>query len=33
MEYLTLDNAGSLSVSYRLTDIYGNVYWTPAYIY
>ena len=33
VEYLTLDNAGSLSVSYRLTDIYGSVYWTPASIY
>ena len=31
--YLKLDNVGSISVSYRLTDIYGNVYWTPAYIY
>lgn len=33
VEYLTLDNAGSLSVSYRLTDVYGSVYWTPASIY
>ena len=33
VKYLTLNNAGNISVSYRLTDIYGNVYWTPAYIY
>ena len=33
VEYLELDNAGSLSVSYRLTDVYGYVYWTPACIY
>jgi hypothetical protein len=32
IEYLTLANA-DISVSYRLTDIYGNVYWTPAYLY
>ena len=32
IEYLTLTNA-DISVSYRLTDIYGNVYWTPAYLY
>ena len=32
VEYLELTNA-DLSVSYRITDIYGNVYWTPAYIY
>ena len=32
VEYLKLSNA-DISVSYRLTDIYGNVYWTPAYIY
>ena len=32
VEYLELSNA-DLSVSYRLTDVYGNVYWTPAYIY
>ena len=33
VEYLELDNTGSLSVSYRLTDVYGYVYWTPACIY
>ena len=33
VEYLTLDNKGDMSVCYRLTDIYGNVYWTPACIY
>ena len=33
VEYLELDNDGSLSVSYRLTDIYGSVYWTPAVVY
>ena len=32
VEYLELSNS-DISVSYRLTDIYGNVYWTPAYIY
>ena len=32
VEYLELTNT-ELSVSYRLTDIYGNVYWTPSYIY
>ena len=32
VEYLKLANT-DISVSYRLTDIYGNVYWTPAYIY
>ena len=31
-EYLRLEN-NAVSVSYRLTDIYGNVYWTPAYLY
>jgi hypothetical protein len=33
LEYLRLENEGDLSVSYRLTDVYGNTYWTPAYIY
>ena len=33
LDYRTLDNVGDISVSYRITDIYGNVYWTPAYIY
>ena len=32
VEYLKLDNS-HISVSYRLTDVYGNVYWTPAYVY
>ncbi len=32
VEYLNLSNT-DISVSYRITDIYGNVYWTPAYIY
>ena len=32
VEYLRLDNT-DISVSYRLTDTYGNVYWTPASIY
>ena len=33
LEYLRLENEGDLSVSYRLTDVYGNTYWTPACIY
>ena len=33
LEYLRLENEGDISVSYRLTDVYGNTYWTPAYIY
>ncbi len=33
VDYRKLDNTGSISVSCRITDIYGNVYWTPAYIY
>ena len=33
VEYLTLDNKGEMTVSYRLMDVYGNVYWTPAVIY
>ena len=32
VEYLVLDNT-ELTVSYRLTDVYGNVYWTPAVVY
>ena len=32
VEYLALDNT-ELTVSYRLTDVYGNVYWTPAVVY
>ena len=32
VEYLEIDN-NDISVSYRITDIYGNIYWTPAYIY
>ena len=32
VEYLPISNT-DLSVSYRLTDIYGNVYWTPASLY
>ena len=33
LEYLRLENEEDLSVSYRLTDVYGNTYWTPACIY
>ena len=29
---MALDNE-NISVTYRLTDIYGNHYWTPAWIY
>ena len=32
VDYREIDNK-DISVSCRLTDIYGNVYWTPAYIY
>ena len=32
VDYRAISN-DDVSVSYRLTDIYGNVYWTPAYIY
>lgn len=32
VDYRAISN-DSISVSYRLTDIYANVYWTPAYIY
>jgi hypothetical protein len=32
VEYLQLSD-DELSVSYRLTDVYGNVYWTPAVVY
>ena len=32
LSYLALDN-DAISVTYRLTDIYSNHYWTPAWIY
>ena len=32
VDYRAISN-DDISVSYRLTDIYGNVYWTPSYIY
>ena len=33
VDYRKLDNTGSISASCRITDVYGNVYWTPAYVY
>ena len=32
LEYLALENT-NISVTYRLTDIYGNHFWTPAWDY
>ena len=32
VDYRAISN-DDISVSYRLTDIYGNVYWTPAVVY
>ena len=32
VDYRAISN-DDVSVSYRLTDIYGNVYWTPAVVY